>query len=44
VKNFTWWQPIFRNALVVFTNGDHGAPVYRMRCSLATYRPLLTTE
>lgn len=29
VKNFTWWQSASRNAIVVFTNGDHGASVYR---------------
>lgn len=29
VKNFTWWQPSSRTALVIFTNGDHGASVYR---------------
>lgn len=29
VKNFTWWQPAKKTALVIFTNGDHGAPAYR---------------
>lgn len=30
VKNFTWWQPSSGNALVIFTNGDHGASAYRV--------------
>lgn len=30
VKNFTWWQPSSRSALVIFTNGDHGAAAYRV--------------
>jgi CubicO group peptidase (beta-lactamase class C family) len=30
VKNFTWWQPSSNTALVVFTNGDHGASAYRV--------------
>lgn len=30
VKNFTWWQPASRSALVIFTNGDHGASAYRV--------------
>jgi CubicO group peptidase (beta-lactamase class C family) len=30
VKNFTWWQPSTRTALVIFTNGDHGASAYRL--------------
>ncbi len=30
VKNFTWWQPASRGALVIFTNGDHGAAAYRV--------------
>lgn len=29
VKNFTWWQPSSTTALVIFTNGDHGASAYR---------------
>ncbi len=29
VKNFTWWQPSSKTALVIFTNGDHGASAYR---------------
>lgn len=30
VKNFTWWQPASKTALVIFTNGDHGAAAYRV--------------
>lgn len=30
VKNFTWWQPSSDTALVIFTNGDHGASAYRV--------------
>ena len=30
VKNFTWWQPEKKTALVIFTNGDHGASAYRV--------------
>jgi hypothetical protein len=29
VKNFTWWQSASKTALVIFTNGDHGASAYR---------------
>lgn len=29
VKNFAWWQPSTRTAVVIFTNGDHGAAAYR---------------
>jgi CubicO group peptidase (beta-lactamase class C family) len=29
VKNFTWWQPATRTAIVIFTNSDHGASAYR---------------
>jgi CubicO group peptidase (beta-lactamase class C family) len=29
VKNFAWWQPAKKTALVIFTNGDHGASAYR---------------
>jgi hypothetical protein len=29
VKNFTWRQPETKTTIVVFTNGDHGASVYR---------------
>jgi hypothetical protein len=29
VKNITWWQPAKKTALVIFTNGDHGASAYR---------------
>lgn len=29
VKNFTFWQPAKKTAVVIFTNGDHGAPAYR---------------
>ena len=29
VKNFTFWQPVKKTAVVIFTNGDHGAPAYR---------------
>jgi CubicO group peptidase (beta-lactamase class C family) len=30
VKNFTWWQPATDTAIVIFTNGDHGASAYRL--------------
>lgn len=29
VKNFAWWQPAKKTAVVIFTNGDHGASAYR---------------
>src|SRR5262249_51503648 len=29
VKNLTWWQPAKKVAVVIFTNGDHGAGAYR---------------
>jgi len=29
VKNFAWWQPVKKTALVIFTNGDHGASAWR---------------
>ncbi|HEY8182731.1 MAG TPA: serine hydrolase domain-containing protein, partial [Thermoanaerobaculia bacterium] len=29
VKNFAFWQPAKKTAVVIFTNGDHGAPAYR---------------
>jgi CubicO group peptidase (beta-lactamase class C family) len=30
VKNFAWWQPAAKTAVVIFTNGDHGASAYRV--------------
>lgn len=30
VKNFAWWQPSRSTAVVIFTNGDHGASAYRV--------------
>ena len=29
VKNFAWWQPAKKTAVVIFTNGDHGASTWR---------------
>jgi CubicO group peptidase (beta-lactamase class C family) len=29
-KNFAWWQPARKTAVVIFTNGDHGDSAYRM--------------
>jgi hypothetical protein len=29
VKNFAFWQPARKTAVVIFTNGDHGTPAYR---------------
>lgn len=30
VKNFAWWEPVSKTALVILTNGDHGASAYRV--------------
>lgn len=30
VKTFTWWHPSAKTAIVIFTNGDHGASAYRV--------------
>jgi CubicO group peptidase (beta-lactamase class C family) len=29
VKNFAWWQPARKTAVVIFTNSDHGASTWR---------------
>lgn len=29
VKNVAWWQPSRKTAIVIFTNGDHGASTWR---------------